>query len=83
MKFLNTVLHILEWMCIDISFVFYLRTGWSDDQVSIPSRGREFSIRNRVHTGSGAHSVSYPMGTWSFLHRGKAAGSWSWPLTSF
>jgi len=38
-----------------------------------------FSLRHRVHTGSGAHPASGTEG--SFLG-GKAVGSWSWPLTS-
>jgi len=33
-------------------------------------------------TGSGAHPASYPMGTGGSFLGGKAAGSWSWPLTS-
>jgi len=31
---------------------------------------------------SGAHPASYPVGTKGFLPGGKAAGVWSWPLTS-
>jgi len=31
-------------------------------------------IRNRVHTGSGAHSASYPMGTERSYPGGKAIG---------
>jgi hypothetical protein len=38
--------------------------------------GRNFSLQHRVQNGSGAHSVSYAMGT-----RGSFPG-WSWPLTS-
>jgi hypothetical protein len=42
-----------------------------------------FSRLHHVQTGSGAHPASYPMGIrWSFPG-GKAAGSWSWLLTSF
>jgi len=41
-----------------------------------------FSLRHRDQTGSGAHLTSYPMGTWGFFPGGKAAASWSWPLTS-
>jgi len=33
-----------------------------------------FFLHHRVQNGSGAHPASYPMG--------KAAGAWSWPLTS-
>jgi hypothetical protein len=34
-----------------------------DDWSSITRRGRDFSLRHRVQTGSEAHQVSYPMGT--------------------
>jgi hypothetical protein len=40
-----------------------------------------FSLRHHVQTGSGAHPVSYPMGTGGSFPGGKAAGAWSWPLT--
>jgi len=35
-----------------------------------------------VQNGSGAHPISYPMGTAVSFPRGKAAVAWSWPLTS-
>jgi hypothetical protein len=41
-----------------------------------------FSLHHRVQNGSGAHPASYPMGTRSSFSGGKAAGAWSWPLTS-
>jgi hypothetical protein len=41
-----------------------------------------FSLNHRVQNGSGAHPASYPMGTRSSFPGGKAAGAWSWPLTS-
>jgi hypothetical protein len=41
-----------------------------------------FSFHHRVHNGSGAHPASYPMGTRGSFPGGKAAGAWSWPLTS-
>jgi hypothetical protein len=39
-----------------------------------------FSLHHRIQNGSGAHPASYPMGTGD--SGGKAAGAWSWPLTS-
>jgi hypothetical protein len=33
-------------------------------------------------TASGTHPASYAMGTRSYFSGGKAAGAWSWPLTS-
>jgi hypothetical protein len=41
-----------------------------------------FSLHHRVPNGSGTHPVSYPMGTRGSYPGGKAAGAWSWPLTS-
>jgi hypothetical protein len=35
-----------------------------------------------VQTGSGVHPTFYPRGTRELFSRGKAAGAWSWPLTS-
>jgi len=32
--------------------------------------------------GPGAHPISYPMDTRGSLSEGKAAGAWSWSLTS-
>jgi hypothetical protein len=42
-----------------------------------------FSPHHRVQNGSGTHPASYPMGTRGSFLGGKAAGGWSWPLTSF
>jgi hypothetical protein len=50
------------------------RLGYGlDDWVSIPGRGKEgnFSLRHSVHTGSGAHTASYPMGIRGSFPRGK------------
>jgi hypothetical protein len=48
-----------------------------DDRGSIPGRGYDeiFSLRHRVQD-------TYPMRTGSFYPGDKAAGAWSWPLTS-
>jgi len=44
------------------------------------SAGAEnFSLRQCVETGSGARSASYP--PLPPFRGGKAAGTWSWPLT--
>jgi hypothetical protein len=57
-----------------------LRAGWSG--VRVPAGAVNFSLHHRVHTGSGAHPVSYPMGTKGSFPGDKEAGAWSWPLTS-
>jgi hypothetical protein len=43
---------------------------------------QDFSPLHLVQTGSGAHPASYPMDTGGAFPGGKAAGAWSWPLTS-
>jgi hypothetical protein len=62
-----------------------IATGYGlDDQgvgVRVPV-GQEFSILHVVQTGFGVHPTSYPMGTGGSFPGGKAAGAWSWPLTS-
>jgi hypothetical protein len=37
---------------------------------------------HRFQTGAAAHPSPYPMGTMGSFPRGKAAETWSWPLTS-
>jgi hypothetical protein len=52
---------------------------WLEDRgvgVRVPE-GQEFSLLHLVETGSGVHPIAYQMGT-----GGKAAGAWSWRLTS-
>jgi hypothetical protein len=41
-----------------------------------------FPVHHRVQTGSGAHPASYLVGTRGSFPGDKAAGAWSWPLTS-
>jgi hypothetical protein len=51
-------------------------------RVRFPAEAGNFSLCHRVQNGSGAHPASYPMGTRGSSPGGKAAGAWSWPLTS-
>jgi hypothetical protein len=48
----------------------------------IDMRLEMFSLLNSVQTGSVTHPASYPMGTEDSFPGDKAAGAWSWPLTS-
>jgi len=50
--------------------------------VSSPGMDWEFSLHRPVQTGSEAHPASYPMGTRGSFPGNKAAGAWSWSLTS-
>jgi hypothetical protein len=51
-------------------------------RVRFPVGAGNFSLHYRVQNGSGAHPASYPIGTEVSFRGGKAAGAWSWPLTS-
>jgi hypothetical protein len=51
-------------------------------RVRFPAGTGNFSLHNRVQNGSGAHPASYSMGTRGSFPESKAAGAWSWPLTS-
>jgi hypothetical protein len=48
----------------------------------IPSGSKWFSPLHSIHTRSGAHASSYPMGTEGSFPGDKAVGVWNWPLTS-
>jgi len=47
-----------------------------------PAGFGKFFLHNRVQNGFGAHLGSYPMGTRGSFPGSKAAGAWSWPITS-
>jgi hypothetical protein len=47
-----------------------------------PAGAGNFSVHHSVQNGSGAQPASYPMGTRGSFPGGKAAGAWSWSLTS-
>jgi hypothetical protein len=51
-------------------------------RVRLPAEAGNFSLHHRVQNGSGAHPAFYPMGTRGSFPGDKAAGAWSWPLTS-
>jgi hypothetical protein len=45
-----------------------------DSQGLIPDGARDFSLLHGIHTGSGAHPVSYAMGTGGFFPGDEVAG---------
>jgi hypothetical protein len=51
-------------------------------RVRFPAGAGNFSLHYRLQNGSGAHPVSYPMGTRGSFPVGKVTGAWIWPLTS-
>jgi hypothetical protein len=84
-----TVLHILIFWFYreesrDSSVCIELGYGLDDrgSRVRFSAVIENFSFNHRVQNGSGAHLASYPMGTRGSFIGGKAAGAWSWPLTS-
>jgi hypothetical protein len=61
----------------DSIVVQQLAMDWTTEWSEFESReDQEFSLLHVVQTGSGVHRTSYA------LPRVKAAGAWSWPLTS-
>jgi hypothetical protein len=53
-----------------------------DERVRFPAGAGNFSLHHHVQNGSGANPASYPMDTRGSFPGGKAAGAWSWPVTS-
>jgi hypothetical protein len=60
-------------------FIVGIALGYGLDgrgfRVRFPAGAGNFSLHHRVQNGSGAHPVSYPMGTRSCFPGGKAAGA--------
>jgi hypothetical protein len=55
--------------------------GWRAG-IRFPVVERDFSLVHSAQIGTGAQPAFYPMGTRNYLPGSKAAGWWSWPLTS-
>jgi len=72
--------HILKFGPILIFPCFSLDDRGS--RVRFPAAAGNFSFHHRVQNGSGAYPASYLMGIGGSFPGGKAAGAWSWPLTS-
>jgi hypothetical protein len=81
-------LHYTTSYCVMMSrdSLVCIATGYGlDDRmigVRFPVGAGNFSLLPRVQTGSGTHPASYPLGTGGSFPGCKAAGAWSWPLTS-
>jgi hypothetical protein len=85
----NTVLDILMHLCslcgdMIAQSIKWLCYGLDNRQtlVQFPALARYFSLHQSVQTGSGAHPTSCPVGTGGSITGDKAAGTWSWQLTS-
>jgi hypothetical protein len=61
----------------DSSVCISLGYGLDDrgSRVPFPAGAGNFSLHHRVHNGSGAHPVSYSVGTRGSFPGGKAAGA--------
>jgi hypothetical protein len=64
--------------------VLQLATGWTTEgsEFRVPVWSKLCSLLHVVQTGSGVHPTSYPISIGDSFPGGKAAGAWSWPLTS-
>jgi hypothetical protein len=85
-SFLVTILCIFFDIRKEVRSAIDITTGCRLDGRMIGVRflagARNFYLRHRVQTGSEAHPAPYQMGSGCSFARGKAAGTWSWPLTS-
>jgi hypothetical protein len=63
------------------SHVGYGLEDWGS-RIRFPAGAGKFSLHHCVQNGSGAHPASYLTGTRGSFSGGKAAGAWSWLLTS-
>jgi hypothetical protein len=64
-----------------IKYTFlHFSSSWA--VVRVPAEAGNFSLHHHVQTSSGAHPASYPIGTRGSFPGSRAAGAWSWSLTS-
>jgi hypothetical protein len=69
-------------LCLSgIALGYRLDDRWGGG-VRVPAEAGNFSLNHRIHTASGTHPASYPVGSRGSFPGGKAVGAWSWPLTS-
>jgi hypothetical protein len=73
----NYIVSLALRMSRDSSLGIALSYGLDDrgSRVQFAAGAGNFSLHHRVQNGSGAHPVSYPMGTSGSFPGGKAAGS--------
>jgi hypothetical protein len=66
--------------------LFCIATGYGSDGGGIvvwfPEGEGDVSLLHSVRVDPGVHPASYPMRVGGYLPGSKAAGAWSWPLTS-
>jgi len=75
-------MEVLNWNKINLLATGYGLDG-RDSEVRCSAGAGNFSLLHRIQTGSGAYWASDSMGNWSSFPKGKAAGGYCWPLTSF
>jgi hypothetical protein len=80
----SNICFLLSLFSRDSSVGIALSYGLNDrgSRVRFPAGAGNFSLHHRVQNGSGAHPSSYQIGTRGSFLGDKAAGAWSWPLTS-
>jgi hypothetical protein len=75
-------IHLYQWLPNTGIPWAYAKCLWAFAEKNAYWQIWNFSLHYRVQNCSGAHPASYPMGTRGSFPGGKAAGAWSWPLTS-
>jgi hypothetical protein len=63
-------------------YSYYSATGLYATILFTYYRRKDFSLLHSVQNISGGYAPSYPLGTGGNFPGVKAAGAWSWPLTS-
>jgi hypothetical protein len=73
-----------SWVISPLFFTVHKKVNvdYRCSRVRFPAGAGNFALPHRVQNGSGTHPASYPMCTRGSYPGGKAAGAWSWPLTS-
>jgi hypothetical protein len=76
--------YVLKSTHYEVSHCAVISSGLNDrgSRVRFPAGTGHFSLLHLVQTGSGAHPASYQTEPGSSFPVGKAAGTWSWLLTS-
>jgi hypothetical protein len=83
MKLTEYILLQVNFMSRDSSVGIATSYGLDDRVVGVRVPvGQEFSLLRVAQTDSGAHSVSYQIGTGGSFPGVKAEEAWRWPLTS-
>jgi hypothetical protein len=79
---ISVFLFLHEYRHSSVCTVTSYKGGMVEESVWFMAGTRDFSLLHSIQTKSGAHTSLYPVGTGGCFPRGKASGTWIWPLTS-